>query len=85
MRPAWDEFAGGASDADHQLTARERDVLDGLGQGLPPKLIARSLGISVQTCRGYLKTVMTKLGTGTQLETVVAAQQRGLLRTLTDA
>jgi len=68
-----------------QLTAREHDVLDGLGQGLPPKLIARSLGISVQTCRGYLKTVMTKLGTGTQLETVVAAQQRGLLRTLTDA
>jgi hypothetical protein len=33
----------------------------------------------VQTCRGYLKTLMVKLGTGTQLETVVAAQRLRLL------
>ena len=61
------------------LTPREQDVLDGLGRGLSPKLIARSLGITVQTCRGYLKTLMVKLGTGTQLETVVAAQRLRLL------
>ena len=67
------------------LTPREHDVLDGLGRGLPPKLIARSLGITVQTCRGYLKTLMLKLGTGTQLETVVAAQRLGLLRLPQDA
>ena len=67
------------------LTPREHDVLDGLGRGLPPKVIARSLGITVQTCRGYLKTLMAKLGTGTQLETVVAAQRLGLLRVPQDA
>jgi DNA-binding NarL/FixJ family response regulator len=74
--------AGAVAD---QLTPRERDVLDCLGQGLPPKLIARALGITVQTCRGYLKNVMAKLGTGTQLETVVAAQRLGLLRVPQDA
>jgi DNA-binding NarL/FixJ family response regulator len=77
--------SGAADGVACRLTAREHDVLDGLGQGLPPKLIARSLGITVQTCRGYLKTVMTKLGTGTQLETVVAAQQLGLLQHSRDA
>jgi DNA-binding NarL/FixJ family response regulator len=67
------------------LTRRERDVLDGLGKGQPPKIIARSLGISVQTCRGYLKTLMSKLDTASQLETVVAAQRIGLLRASDDA
>jgi DNA-binding NarL/FixJ family response regulator len=67
------------------LTPREQDVLDGLGQGLPPKLIARSLGITVQTTRSYLKTLMAKLGTGTQLETVLAAQRLGLLGITQDA
>jgi len=68
-----------------ELTPREREVLDALGQGLPPKLIARSLGITVLTCRGYIKNIMAKLGTGTQLETVVAAQRLGLLRVPQDA
>jgi DNA-binding NarL/FixJ family response regulator len=78
--------AAGRDDGDAGLlTPRERDVLDGLGQGLPPKVIARSLGITVQTCRSYLKTVMMKLGTGTQLETVLAAQRLGLLRVHQDA
>jgi DNA-binding NarL/FixJ family response regulator len=78
--------ANGRDDGDPGLlTPRERDVLDGLGQGLPPKVIARSLGITVQTCRSYLKTVMMKLGTGTQLETVLAAQRLGLLRVHQDA
>src|SRR5689334_16087735 len=62
------------------LTPREREVLEGLGRGLPPQLIAPSLGITLQTCRSYLKSLMLKLGTGTQLETVVAAQRLGLLR-----
>jgi len=39
----------------------------------------------VQTCRSYLKTVMMRLRTGTQLETVLAAQRLGLLRVHQDA
>jgi len=44
------------------LTPRERDVLDGLGQGLPNKTIAYDLGISPRTVEIHRANLMTKLG-----------------------
>lgn len=44
------------------LTARERQVLDGLAQGLPNKSIAYDLGISPRTVEIHRANVMTKLG-----------------------
>ncbi len=44
------------------LTARERDVLDGLAQGLPNKTIAYDLGISPRTVEIHRANLMTKLG-----------------------
>ena len=44
------------------LTARERDVLDGLAQGLPNKTIAYDLGISPRTVEIHRSNLMTKLG-----------------------
>ncbi|HEY9475343.1 MAG TPA: response regulator transcription factor [Mycobacteriales bacterium] len=61
------------------LTHRERDVLVHMGQGMPPKSIARVLGISLHTCRGYVKSIHTKLGVSSQLEAVVHAQRLGLI------
>jgi len=43
------------------LTARERDVLDGLAQGLPNKTIAFDLGISPRTVEVHRANLMTKL------------------------
>lgn len=43
------------------LTARERDVLDGLAQGLPNKTIAYDLGISARTVEIHRANLMTKL------------------------
>lgn len=44
------------------LTARERDVLDGLAEGLPNKTIAYDLGISPRTVEIHRANLMTKLG-----------------------
>lgn len=43
------------------LSARERDVLDGLVAGKPNKVIAFDLGISPRTVEVYRANVMTKL------------------------
>jgi DNA-binding NarL/FixJ family response regulator len=61
------------------LTRRERDVLALMGQGLDPNAIAGELGISRHTSRGYLKTLMAKLGAHSQLEVVVISTRMGLL------
>jgi two-component system response regulator FixJ len=44
------------------LTARERDVLDGLAKGLPNKTIAYDLGISPRTVEIHRANLMSKLG-----------------------
>ncbi len=62
-----------------ELTQRERDVLHCLNRGMAPKAIARVLGISLETCRGYVKSLHAKLGARSQLEAVVKAQRLGLL------
>lgn len=71
--------SAGARDAVPQLTRREQEVLDCLGRGMQVKAIARVLGITLETCRGYVKSLHAKLGVRSQLEAVVKAQQLGLL------
>ena len=44
------------------LTPREREVLDGLAQGLPNKTIACDLGISPRTVEIHRANLMSKLG-----------------------
>jgi two-component system response regulator FixJ len=46
----------------HALTVREREVLDGLAQGLPNKVIAYNLGISPRTVEIHRANLMNKLG-----------------------
>ncbi|HET7651991.1 MAG TPA: response regulator transcription factor [Acidimicrobiales bacterium] len=61
------------------LTDRELDVLRLLGDGRDTRTISDELGISVHTARGYVKSILAKLGAHTQLEAVVTAQRRGYL------
>jgi DNA-binding NarL/FixJ family response regulator len=61
------------------FTPRELDVLRGLAAGSDPQSIARSLGMSVNTARGHVKSILGKLGAHSQLEAVVIALRRGLL------
>lgn len=68
-----------ASPAAPALTQRERDVLTCLGRGMAPKAISRVLGITLNTCRGYVKSLLAKLEVNSQLEAVVKAHELGLL------
>jgi DNA-binding NarL/FixJ family response regulator len=81
-------FAGGRSEVPSprvsrenrpELTRREQQVLDCLGQGMQVKAIARVLGITQETVRGYVKSLHAKLGARSQVEAVIKAQRLGLL------
>ena len=62
-----------------QFTPREREVLRLLAQANDVRHIAESLGISVNTARGYVQQVLEKLGAHSRLEAVVRANELGLL------
>lgn len=61
------------------LTPREALVLQLLSEGRHVTEIARDLDLSVHTCRGYVKTLLAKLGAHSQLEAVAIAGRYGLL------
>lgn len=58
---ATDDRARDAAVRLQALTPRERDVLEGLAQGLPNKTIAYDLGISPRTVEIHRANLMTKL------------------------
>ncbi len=69
---------GGA--ASPRLTRREQEVLQLLAQGLDTKGIAKELNIAVNTCRGYIKSLLARLGAHSQLQAVAIARDHGLVR-----
>lgn len=60
-KEATDDRARDATVRLQALTPRERDVLDGLAQGLPNKTIAYDLGISPRTVEIHRANLMSKL------------------------
>lgn len=61
-----------------RLTEREREVLERLSRGQSTAAIATDLRISVNTCRGYTRTLMAKLGAHSQLEVLAFVAEHGL-------
>jgi DNA-binding NarL/FixJ family response regulator len=68
-----------ASSSHSELTPREDEVLQLMGQGYCNKLIARALGISLGTVKTHVKAVLDKLNAATRTQAVVIAAQRGLI------
>lgn len=76
-------FGHGIQDQDTRippLTPREADVLELMGEGKDVRIIAKDLGVSPNTCRGYVKSILGKLGAHSQLEAVVIASRLRLIR-----
>jgi DNA-binding NarL/FixJ family response regulator len=62
------------------LSAREVEVLQLLGEGLPNRQIAARLYISEATAKGHLASIYAKLGVDTRGAAVATAVREGLLR-----
>jgi DNA-binding NarL/FixJ family response regulator len=60
------------------LSARERDVLGLLVEGLPNKLIARELQISEKTVKTHLTSVFRALGVTDRTQAALWAERNGL-------
>jgi NarL family two-component system response regulator LiaR len=66
--------------ARRHLTPREGDVLELLGRARSNATIAVSLGISVETVKLHVKSILGKLGVEDRAEAAIIAIQRGLVR-----
>jgi DNA-binding NarL/FixJ family response regulator len=55
------------------LTARERDVLDGLARGLSNRAIADELGMAERTARTHVSNILAKLGLASRTQAALFA------------
>ncbi len=69
----------GSSALVEPLTAREREVLELVSEGLPNKGIAARLGVSDHTVKFHLSSIFSKLGVSTRTEAVRRAVRAGLI------
>ena len=61
------------------LSPREREVLDLLAEGCSNKQIAGRLFVAETTVKGYVASLLDKLGVDSRLQAVVRAAQQGLI------
>lgn len=61
-----------------KLSVRERQVIKGLAEGLPNKLIARRLCITDATVKVHVKSVLRKIGVSNRTEAALLAQSLGI-------
>lgn len=64
------------------LSPRQFDVLRALARGLPSKIIARELAISVYTVKEHIAAMFISLGVRNRTEAVIVASRLGLLAPL---
>ena len=65
--------------ADASLSLRETEVLRAVGQGQSNKGIGRMLGISEQTVKSHMASVLTKLKASDRTHAVLIAMKRGMM------
>jgi DNA-binding NarL/FixJ family response regulator len=60
------------------LTARERQVLEGIARGLDNGEIAAELALSEKTVRNHITRVFDKIGVAHRYQAIVLAREAGL-------
>ena len=68
-----------ASRAVRSLTAREREALSLLGQGLTNNQLARRMGLAPSTAKDHVSAVLAKLGRLNRVQAAVLAHRAGLI------
>ena len=63
-----------------QLTSREKDMLEALAEGLGDREIAGRLDVGVGTVRGYVASMLQKLGVHSRLQALVFAVRHSFVR-----
>jgi DNA-binding NarL/FixJ family response regulator len=61
------------------LTPRETEVLQWMAQGLPNKVIAARLGVSLHTIKFHVVSILAKLGAASRTEAVTIGVRTGLI------
>ncbi|HEV8681539.1 MAG TPA: response regulator transcription factor [Actinomycetota bacterium] len=61
-----------------ELTAREREILDHIAQGLNNEAIARKLYLSPKTVRNHVSNIFAKLQVADRAQAIVRARDAGL-------
>jgi two-component system nitrate/nitrite response regulator NarL len=62
-----------------QLTRREKEILQGLAEGLNDREIAKQLHISFDTERSHMTNILAKLGADSRLQALVFAARSGIV------
>ncbi|WP_257385491.1 response regulator transcription factor [Tahibacter caeni] len=71
------EIAAHAGDA--PLSAREIEILRGVAAGNSNKVVAARLGISEETVKAHMKSILAKLGANDRTHAVTIGLRRGIL------
>ncbi|MEU1148760.1 response regulator [Streptomyces sp. NPDC005863] len=74
-----ERLSGRTPDVGANLTRREREALQLLGEGRTTAEISAQLGVALNTGRNHVQRVLEKLGARSQLEAVTIARREGLL------
>ena len=64
--------------AEPEITAREREILVLIAEGLPNKRIAMKLGISEKTVKAHLTSVFSSLGVTDRTQAALWAREHGI-------